>query len=410
MLISIFTPTHNPKYLNRLAASLKAQSYTNFEWIVSPNCGVSPDDIKCDIPNIRVLPYTGETLNIGELKKWCCDRAKGDVLVEVDHDDEITPDCLEEIALTFQNNDVDFVYSNCCEVIDNKPYTYNPVFGWQYRPFKWNGLNLLETMSFSPSPAAFSKIWYAPNHVRAWKSSFYQAIGGHDKTLDVCDDQDIIARTYIFGKVLHIEKCLYVYYFHQDNTSRGEKNIKIQDMCLKLHDKYIYPIVEKWCDLEGLKKIDLCGRFNCPSGYQSVDLKDADIIHDLNTKWPFEDNSIGLFRAHDALEHLKDPVFTMKEAYRCLKPNGWFLTLTPSTDGRGAYQDPTHISFYNSNSFWYYTRKEQAQFIDTPVRFQLNRINNLYPSPWHEFHQIVYVKADLLCLKDQGRVPGLIEI
>ena len=31
------------------------------------------------------------------------------------------------------------------------------------------------------------------------------------------------------------------------------------------------------------------------------------------------------------------------------------LSLTPSTDGRGAYQDPTHVAFYNENSFWYYT-------------------------------------------------------
>ena len=29
--------------------------------------------------------------------------------------------------------------------------------------------------------------------------------------------------------------------------------------------------------------------------------------------------------------------------------------LTPSTDGRGAFQDPTHVSFYNENSFWYFT-------------------------------------------------------
>ena len=63
----------------------------------------------------------------------------------------------------------------------------------------------------------------------------------------------------------------------------------------------------------------------------------------------------------------------------------------------------------NSNSFWYYTREQQARYIGTPVRFQLNRIKNFYPSDWHEFHKIMYVKADLLKLTD-GRVPGGTEI
>jgi len=87
----------------------------------------------------------------------------------------------------------------------------------------------------------------------------------------------------------------------------------------------------------------------------------------------------------------------MQEAHRCLTPGGWFLTLTltPSTDGRGAFQDPTHVGFWNSNSFWYYTRPEQAQFIHSPVLFEANRIKNLYLSEWHKEHQIVYVKADL---------------
>jgi hypothetical protein len=76
-------------------------------------------------------------------------------------------------------------------------------------------------------------------------------------------------------------------------------------------------------------------------------------------------------------------------------PRRLVLTITPSTDGRGAFQDPTHVSFWNSNSFWYYTRPEQARFIHSPVLFEANRVKNFYPSDWHREHQIVYVKADL---------------
>jgi hypothetical protein len=329
--------------------------------------------------------------------------------MEVYHDDELFPTALEECAKAFEDSTVDFAYSNCCDVQENyEPRFFSEKFGWVNRPCLYEGKQLVEMVAFSPDPASISKIWYAPNHFRAWRKSFYDRIGGHDETMDVLDDQDIMCRTYIEGKMFHIDKPLYVYHLHPQNTCYGEKNAKIQDLCVELHDKYIYKLVEKWCDNNNLKKIDLCGGFDKPFGYESVDLSSADITADLNERWPFEDGSVGVFRAHDALEHLKDPIHAMKEAYRCLAPNGWFLTQTPSTDGRGAFQDPTHVSFWNSNSFWYYTRAEQAKYIGTPVRFQLNRIKNFYPSDWHKFHQILYVKADLL--KFDGRVAGGVEI
>ena len=87
---------------------------------------------------------------------------------------------------------------------------------------------------------------------------------------------------------------------------------------------------------------------------------------------------------------------------------GLAAVATPSTDGRGAFQDPTHVSFWNSNSFWYYSRADQNRFIDCPIRFQANRLKNFFPSEWHREHQIVYLKADLL--KVAGRVPGGVAI
>jgi hypothetical protein len=96
----------------------------------------------------------------------------------------------------------------------------------------------------------------------------------------------------------------------------------------------------------------------------------------------------------------------MKEIYRCLAPNGWALIEVPSTDGRGAFQDPTHVTFWNSNSFWYYTKKQQAQFINSPVKFQLNRLVDYYPSDHHAEHKILYTKAHLLKLdEDESVIP-----
>src|SRR5205807_716249 len=185
-------------YLPRLAASIARQRYQNFEWVIVPNGNARPAEVQVDLPQCRVIPYTGATQKIGELKHFCCSQARGDILVEADHDDELTPDALEQVAEAFTHDpDLSFAYSNCCEIVDGKPWTYSQDYGWTYRPFTWNGQSYLEACAFDPSPASFSKIWYAPHHVRAWRTVFYRAIGGHDPSLAVLDDHDLLARTYI---------------------------------------------------------------------------------------------------------------------------------------------------------------------------------------------------------------------
>lgn len=401
-MITVFTPTHNVQWLARVEASLAKQIFHDFEWLVVPNGPVRSDNVKLTLPQARVLGYVGKTQNIGELKRFCCDNAKGDILVELDHDDELTPNALAEIVKSFQNAKIDFVYSNCIEIKDEKPFTFSRTFGWESKVL---ADGQIETIAFAPTPASFSKIWYAPNHVRAWRKRFYDQIGGHNKSLDILDDHDLLCRTYIHGNVFHINLPLYIYHSHTQSTCRGLQNTKIQEETLNIHDQYVEQLVCKWCKLNNLLAVDLCCGKNPRQGYLGVDKMYG---CDLDNTWPFANNSVGVFRAHDALEHLKNPINTMKEIYRCLAPNGWLLSQTPSTDGRGAFQDPTHVSFWNSNSFWYYTKKAQNQFIDCPVRFQLNRVKNFYPDVFCKTHNITYVKADLL--KFSGRTPGLLEI
>lgn len=104
-------------------------------------------------------------------------------------------------------------------------------------------------------------------------------------------------------------------------------------------------------------KVDLgCGRHK-PSGYIGVDTYKApgvDIVADLNTRFPFASNTVDELRAHDIVEHLPRQLHTMNEIWRICKPNAVVDIRVPSTDGRGAFQDPTHVSFWNINSFNYY--------------------------------------------------------
>jgi O-antigen biosynthesis protein len=99
------------------------------------------------------------------------------------------------------------------------------------------------------------------------------------------------------------------------------------------------------------------------------------------------------------------------ELYRLLDHGGMLLILTPSTDGRGAFQDPRHVSFYNENSFWYFTDRDYAGFApDIRCRFQVSRLITYFPSEWHEQHKISYVCANLIAVKDGPRNGGLLSI
>lgn len=93
-------------------------------------------------------------------------------------------------------------------------------------------------------------------------------------------------------------------------------------------------------------------------GFLNVDIAPpADVVADLSRPWPWADGSIAEIKAHDIIEHLPDKIQTMNEAWRVLAPGGTFDVVVPTTDGRGAFQDPQHCSYWNRNSFFYYEHK-----------------------------------------------------
>lgn len=105
-------------------------------------------------------------------------------------------------------------------------------------------------------------------------------------------------------------------------------------------------------------RVDICCGDRKAPGFFGVDVVPGaavDLVHDLSRSFPFADNSVEHLRAFDAIEHLPDRILTMNEIWRVLKPEGIAEIFVPSTDGRGAFQDPTHVSYWNRNSFYYYS-------------------------------------------------------
>jgi SAM-dependent methyltransferase len=427
LTVSIFTPTHKNTYLLEAYYSIKDQPYD--QWVIYPNGGLTeldiPDEIKSDSRTKLVgldgcfqpILASDGLANIGSLKKYACSQCTGEILVEFDHDDMLISPGIERIREVFRDPEIVFAYSNTAEFNQsdksprffgnaNAQNNYDSHNGWRYRDFYYDNVLYKEALSPSPNPYNVSIILFAPNHLRSFRKSTYDEIGGHNENMHICDDQDLMCRMYLKGKFYWIDECCYLYRVTGQN-SWLQRNSDIQETMVEVQKQYIQQMVEVWAQRNNSDMIDLGGRFGCPPGYKSVDLKDADIICDLNEKWPFDDSSIGVIRAYDTVEHLNDMVHVMSEMYRVLRPGGFAFLMIPSTDGRGAWQDPTHKLFINQNSFFYYTRQIQAKYIDnTTIRFRAVTLETYFPSDWERNNDISYVRADLMVLKGDYPVMG----
>jgi hypothetical protein len=69
-----------------------------------------------------------------------------------------------------------------------------------------------------------------PNHLRAWRAGSYRAVGGHDPSLPVADDYDLLIRTFLAGTMARIPRPLYVQHHRSDESSTSRtRNAEIQE-------------------------------------------------------------------------------------------------------------------------------------------------------------------------------------
>jgi len=421
MTISVFTPIHQQDNETVLRAyrSLCAQTVKPTEWVLLMNGKAEfwrPAGLD-DAPFLVKIFSYGESGSIGTLKAVACANCSGDILVELDYDDELTPTAIEDIASVFMHQpQVKFVYSNSIEILpDGTNNLYGPKYGWRHREVEWDE-NIFGkcNVAFPEQAHYMRRIEWAPNHVRAFREDAYREIGGYDVSLAVGDDHDLVCRFYrAFGErgFYHIDECLYIYHIHPGNTSNGRnRNAEIQAQVDINYCRHAEEMYMRWAADRRLDCLDLGGRIGKPEGYLSVDLLDADIIQDLNAhRWDIEDDSIGVIRAYHVLEHLDDPINFFNECYRILAPGGFLLIEVPSVNGPGAFGDPTHKRFFNTLTFEYFTNQQYARFIQPQYsgRFQKARVQE-YVWP----NGIPVISAQLIALKGwyESRWCGLKEM
>ncbi len=192
MKISIFTATHNPRYLLEAYKSIQSQPYD--EWVIFPNGGVKtshiPEEIRTN-PRTKIIHENSSypikktpkgEIKIGSVKKFVCSHCTGDILVELDHDDLLIPPGIAHIREAFSDPHVVFAFSGCAEFNneDRSPREYGSAYGWKYKDFFHNGVRYRQAINPPVDPYHTSIIYYAPNHFRAWRKSTYDEVGGHN--------------------------------------------------------------------------------------------------------------------------------------------------------------------------------------------------------------------------------------
>lgn len=387
MKISIFTPTNNPQWFdfpyNSIKSQLELDPTLDVEWIIVPN---SNAEIPKKVSNeswVKVIRCPNTLKNIGALKRFACELATGDAFLELDHDDELMPGSLRYIVDALKDKPNAFLYSyTCTHRKDGKSPLYSKYWGWEHT--EWEGHPVNKT--FDPMPRSLCEIFFSPDHVRVWTREAYKASGGHDSELFVGDDHDLIIRTYLAGcEFVKVERPLYKYFIH-GNNSWLQNCDAVQKQQAANRDKYLRDLVKEWCRRENLPIVN----------FPSKEYNDA------------APNSIGCIIANDTLASLPagTSVQFMNEAYEKLAVAGWLLINVPSTDGKGAWCDPTHTSFWNDLSFRYYTNAQFSKFIPAvKCRFQQVVLKNEKPTKWHEENNVPYVRSDMCALKGQ-RQPG----
>jgi hypothetical protein len=108
-LVTVFTPAYKTGgKIYRPFLSLKEQTYTNWEWIIVDDSDDDGETFKM-LSNLAKKDHRIQIFKpwehsgiIGKIKNWACSLGKGQILVELDHDDALTDYALDDVVKGFK--------------------------------------------------------------------------------------------------------------------------------------------------------------------------------------------------------------------------------------------------------------------------------------------------------------------
>ena len=69
-----------------------------------------------------------------------------------------------------------------------------------------------------------------PNHVRIWERELYHQIGGHNSNVPIMDDHEILIRTFLATRMIHLNKLGYVQYRSTQRAKDVAQGTNSQDL------------------------------------------------------------------------------------------------------------------------------------------------------------------------------------
>ena len=196
--ISVVMPVYNSQieFLESAINSVINQVYDNWELCIADDRSTNPE-VRATLnkwtgkdSRIKVV-FREENGNISAATNSAVSIASGDFIAFLDHDDEITPDALGEVALYLaEHPETDFLYSD-----DDKIDTQGRRFSPQFKP-DWSPELLLSYMYMS--------------HLCVVRRSIFKEVGGLRLGYEGSQDYDFALRaTEIAREVKHLPLVLY---------------------------------------------------------------------------------------------------------------------------------------------------------------------------------------------------------
>ena len=313
---SVFTPSHDTRYLDEAHASLARQSYTDWEWIVVLNgkarnwVPTAPDD------RIHITRAESRTTGVGALKGLACSLATGEFLVELDHDDLLGCACLAQVVDAFRDPAVVCVYSDWAQINADGSANhdrFDPSTGWVYSKGSLDGAQYDRCHAMAATPHNLGYIWYAPNHVRAFRRTAYEQVGGYDPDLPFLDDQDLMGRLYGVGEFHHVERCLYLQRTHSRSTQSEQlTNAAIQEQTVVQYRSSIEDLALAWAGRRGLRALRL--RTPVWMGDELDPRYEELMVDPEDPALSPADGSVGLIVAFDVLQRVPRRIELFNEA------------------------------------------------------------------------------------------------
>jgi O-antigen biosynthesis protein len=270
--VSVYTPTYNTgrERLLRTWRSLERQSYADWEWVIVDDHSSDPGtlqtlrEIQADY-RVSVHRLEKPSGNIGELKGYLCSAASGDILLELDHDDVLTPNALGWIVDAFEKHpQCGVAYTNWSEQYEGKLefHGYGDDYGqgygkahWEWHPENYATFEPVDTEYFVQDSIRINAktirhIVGVPNHIRAWTRSAYYEAGGYSG-LHVADDYELLVRSFLTTRFVHIPRLGYVQFYNTESigNTQHSRNKEIQRIVRFVADHYEPRIHERLIEL-----------------------------------------------------------------------------------------------------------------------------------------------------------------